>query len=238
MQYFGREVEPGNALYREAAPQHPRDHRATRGQAPGRGLSSVGPASPNFDPIAENWLDAPMDFENEVLANEMRMSLMASAGLTEQDLIPNPMPALAQRRDVQRRLIHGHRPRIPADVEHVVALKTVGDAASRSHFLAAMREYGQDAGPFTLERLQYLMAIEEHFQALLLYDQIEFLRRRHRPRRRSASSRSTIQRIFLEAANGFQRYLRNRNVWATTRDDAGHHVPRHGPRAATPSTAS
>ena len=56
----------------------------------------------------------------------------------------------------------------PADVEHVVTLKTVGDAAARAHFLACVREYGQEAGPFTLERLQYLMAIEEHFQALVL----------------------------------------------------------------------
>jgi hypothetical protein len=47
-----------------------------------------------FDPIAENWLEAPMDFENEVLANELRMKLMAQATLTEQDLQPNPMPAL------------------------------------------------------------------------------------------------------------------------------------------------
>jgi hypothetical protein len=107
----------------------------------------------------------------------------------------------------------------PADVEHVVALKTVGDAASRSHFLASVREYGQDAGPFTLERLQYLMAIEEHFQALVLYDQIEFLRS---PPPASETEREFalgIQRIFLEAANGFQRYLRNRNVWATTREE-------------------
>jgi hypothetical protein len=35
-----------------------------------------------------------MDFENEVLANELRMVLMQNAGLTEQDLLPNPMPAL------------------------------------------------------------------------------------------------------------------------------------------------
>jgi len=64
----------------------------------------------------------------------------------------------------------------PPDVERVVALKTVGDAPSRAEFLAAVREYGKDGAEFTNERLQYLMAIEEHFQSLLLYDQIEFLR--------------------------------------------------------------
>ena len=35
-----------------------------------------------------------MDFENEVLANELRRKLMSQASLNEQDLQPNPMPAL------------------------------------------------------------------------------------------------------------------------------------------------
>lgn len=41
----------------------------------------------------------------------------------------------------------------PPDVERVVALKTVGDAASRAEFLAAVREYGKDGVEFTNERL-------------------------------------------------------------------------------------
>jgi hypothetical protein len=104
----------------------------------------------------------------------------------------------------------------PPDVERVVALKTVGDVHSRAEFLAAIREYGKDGMEFTNERLQYLMAIEEHFQSLLLYDQIEFLRSPPpitEPEREFALS---VQRICLEAANGFQRFLRNRNAWATT----------------------
>ena len=44
--------------------------------------------------MAENWLGMPMDFQNEVLANELRKMLMSGAGLNEQDLVPNPMPAL------------------------------------------------------------------------------------------------------------------------------------------------
>jgi hypothetical protein len=107
----------------------------------------------------------------------------------------------------------------PADVEMVVALKTVRDATARAHFLAGMREYGKDGAEFTLERLQYLMAIEEHFQALLLYDQIDFLRE---PPPISEADREFalgIQRICLEAANGFQRFLRNRNAWATSREN-------------------
>ena len=39
-----------------------------------------------------------------------------------------------------------------------------------------MREAGGDGSAFTVERLQRLMRIEEQFQTLLLYDQIEFLR--------------------------------------------------------------
>jgi hypothetical protein len=107
----------------------------------------------------------------------------------------------------------------PADVELVVALKTVRDATARAHFLAGVREYGKDGAEFTLERLQYLMAIEEHFHALLLYDQIDYLRE---PPPISEADREfalSIQRICLEAANGFQRFLRNRNAWATSREN-------------------
>jgi hypothetical protein len=51
-------------------------------------------AEATFDPIAENWLGAPMDFENEVLANDLRKAVMAEAGIADSDLLPNPMPAL------------------------------------------------------------------------------------------------------------------------------------------------
>jgi hypothetical protein len=106
----------------------------------------------------------------------------------------------------------------PAEVEQIVALKTVRDPGARSLFLAGVREYGREGSDFTLERLQYLMAIEEHFQALLLYDQIDFLRA---PPPISETDREFalgIQRICLESANGFQRFLRGRNAWATSRD--------------------
>ena len=105
------------------------------------------------------------------------------------------------------------------EIERLLEQKTVRDAGARAAFLAAIRELGKDGSEFTLERLQELMRVEEHFQTLLLYDQIEFLRQ--------AGSIATeadrdfalnIQRICLEAANGFQRFLRNRNVWATTRE--------------------
>lgn len=104
----------------------------------------------------------------------------------------------------------------PIDVERVLAVNTVRSGAARAEFLAAVREYGKDEGEFTLERLQYLMAIEEHFQAVLLYDQIDFLRE---PPPISEADREfalTVQRICLEAANAFQRFLRNRNAWATS----------------------
>ena len=104
------------------------------------------------------------------------------------------------------------------DVERVLAAKTVRDATSRGLFLAAIRELGKDGGDFTLERLRDLMRVEEHFQALLLYDQIEFLRQ---PPTVSDADRDfalNIQRICLEAANGFQRFLRNRNAWTSTNE--------------------
>ena len=64
----------------------------------------------------------------------------------------------------------------PVDVDQVLAAKTVRDPAGLDLFLVAIRELGRDGGEFTFERLQDLVRIEEHFQALLIYDQIEFLR--------------------------------------------------------------
>jgi len=85
VKFFGREIDPGNPLYGEDAANT---------------LETIGPrearrmAASTIDPIAENWLAAPMDFENEVLANDLRQALMAEASLTDRDLTPNPMPAL------------------------------------------------------------------------------------------------------------------------------------------------
>ena len=104
----------------------------------------------------------------------------------------------------------------PPEVERVVSLKTVVDPPARADFLAAVREFGKDGADFTIERLQYLMAIEEHFQSLVLYDQIEFLRSPPPVSEKDREFALAIQRICLEAANGFQRFLRNRNAWATT----------------------
>ena len=106
----------------------------------------------------------------------------------------------------------------PVDVERVLALKTVREQAGRALVLSTVRDLGRDGAEFTLDRLQDLMAVEEHFQALLLYDQIDFLRH---PDPMPDSERDfalNVQRICLEAANGFQRFLRNRNAWATSRE--------------------
>jgi len=102
--------------------------------------------------------------------------------------------------------------------ERVLQLKTVREAPSRAAFLGAIRELGKDGGDFTLERLEELMRIEEHFQALLLYDQIDFLRQGAAPSEADRDFALNVQRICLEAANAFQRFLRNRNAWATTRE--------------------
>ncbi len=92
VQFFGREIDPGNALYREEGANTLETIGPREAKRLAAGLSIVSAA--NFDPIAENWLDAPMDFEDQVLANELRRKLMAEASLTETDLAPNSMPAL------------------------------------------------------------------------------------------------------------------------------------------------
>ena len=90
VQYFGREIDPGNPLYRE----EPVNTLETIGPREAKRLAAGSAAAASFDPIAENWLNAPMDFENEVLANELRRRLMDEAYVNEQDLAANPMPAL------------------------------------------------------------------------------------------------------------------------------------------------
>ncbi len=104
------------------------------------------------------------------------------------------------------------------ELERVLALRTVRDPAARGLLLAAVRELGRDAGSFTVERLAELMRVEEHFQALLLYDQVEFLRRTGPAAEADRDFALGVQRICVEAANGFQRFLRNRASWATGRE--------------------
>jgi hypothetical protein len=101
-----------------------------------------------------------------------------------------------------------------SEFERALQTKTVRDASARAVFLAAVRDLGKDGGDFTFERLEKLMQVEEHFQALVLYDQIDYLRQVQIEGDRDFGL--NIQRICLEAANGFQRFLRNRNAWATT----------------------
>lgn len=85
VQYIGREIDSANPLYRDESFSK---------------LETIGPstarrlAAATYDPIAENWLNAPMDFQNQVLASELRRALMTYAAVAEQDLVPNPMPAL------------------------------------------------------------------------------------------------------------------------------------------------
>jgi hypothetical protein len=74
------------------------------------------------------------------------------------------------------------------------------------------------------------MRVEEHFQALLLYDQIDFLSTAAVEHDADRDFAISIQRNCLEAANGFQRFLRKRGAWATTREGWSD-VPRDRPRA-------
>ena len=85
VQHIGRELDPANALYRDA---------------PINNLETIGPAAAKkqapvtFDPLAENWLNAPMDFTTDALAASLRAGLLADAGVHDSDLVADPMPAL------------------------------------------------------------------------------------------------------------------------------------------------
>lgn len=86
VQFFGREIDPSNALYQEESFN---DIETIGMPSTARKMQALV-----FDPLAENWLNAPMDFSSEVLATELRRKLLGEAGISEADLIPNPMPAL------------------------------------------------------------------------------------------------------------------------------------------------
>jgi hypothetical protein len=110
----------------------------------------------------------------------------------------------------------------PPEVERILAIKGTREPDALQRIHAAVRTAGRDDAEFTIERLHELVALVEHFQALLLYDQVDFLR--------ATGNAETdreyavgVQRVNLEAANGFQRFLRTRESWATnaeTREEA------------------
>ncbi len=106
-------------------------------------------------------------------------------------------------------------PAHPVDLDRILALRTVRDATARALFLAAVRELGRDAPPWSADRLYKLVRVDEHFQSLLLYDQLEFLRGPTPLPDAERDFAHTIQRTCLEAANAFQRFLRHGAEWAT-----------------------
>ena len=105
------------------------------------------------------------------------------------------------------------------EVESVLALKSTRSPEALQRFVAAIRAAGREEAEFTLDRLRELIALGEHFQALLLYDQVDFLRA-------TGSSEADreyavgVQRAHVESANGYQRFLRSRAAWATTAEGA------------------
>jgi len=101
-----------------------------------------------------------------------------------------------------------------ADIDRVLRLTTVREPSARVAFLAAVRELGRDDGAFDVPRLHALVAVEDHFQSLLLYGQIDFLRQPFDAAEADRDFALNVQRIWLETANGLQRFLRNRASWA------------------------
>jgi hypothetical protein len=69
VRFVGRDLDPGNPLYEDTEP------------------------ALDFDPARENWLHA-VHGGDAALAAELRGGLMAGAAVAEQDLVPDPTPAL------------------------------------------------------------------------------------------------------------------------------------------------
>ena len=88
IQFIGREIDPQHPLYLGSAPYNSLEtigYTASRARDPRRS---------EFDPLAENWLNAPMDFMTDALASDLRRAVMAEHGVTDADIAPNPMAAL------------------------------------------------------------------------------------------------------------------------------------------------
>ncbi|MBL0125370.1 MAG: hypothetical protein IPP88_22770 [Betaproteobacteria bacterium] len=66
VRHVGHELDPGNPLF--AASGSPLLAGETR-----------------FDPIAENWLDAPMDFTSDALMSDLRLALLDDHGVSRAD---------------------------------------------------------------------------------------------------------------------------------------------------------
>ncbi|HEX4943960.1 MAG TPA: hypothetical protein VFV55_06370 [Usitatibacteraceae bacterium] len=106
-----------------------------------------------------------------------------------------------------------------ANLDRALAANTVRDTGARALFLAAVHELGKDAPPFGADRLEGLLRIVERFHALLVHDQRGILRGPSI----AEGERDfvlTVQRIYLEAANAFQRFLRHRADWASPPEKA------------------
>jgi hypothetical protein len=110
------------------------------------------------------------------------------------------------------------------EVEGVLALKSSRTPDALQRFQAAIRNAGREEAEFTIDRLRELIALGEHFQALLLFDQVDFLRATGG----SEADREYalgVQRVHLDSANGYQRFLRARDAWLPS-TEAGEELAR------------
>jgi hypothetical protein len=105
-----------------------------------------------------------------------------------------------------------------SEADRALHVTSVREPGPRSHFLAALRELGREGGDYSMSRLQRLIAVDGHFHTLLARDQAEFLTGSAAPTDADRDFVVSVQRIFLEAANGYQRFLRQRAAWATSRE--------------------
>ena len=78
VQAIGAELDNSNPLYHERPQGIPSDIQIA------------------YDPLQENWLNAPMDYTPDVLALELRQSLLQANGITDSDLVPDPLPVVRE----------------------------------------------------------------------------------------------------------------------------------------------
>jgi hypothetical protein len=78
IQAIGIDLDGANPMYHERPTGLDVDHVAT------------------YDPLAENWLNSPIDFTPDVLAIELRQSLLQAHQIYDADLVADPLPVVKE----------------------------------------------------------------------------------------------------------------------------------------------
>ncbi len=189
VRYFGREIDPANPLYREDSP-----------------------TTASFDPIEENWLDAPMDFENAAWPTSCAAHA-ARAGFGERARPgAEPDAGVARRRDLPGGVM---------DTRHHRAVgPCCGSNGARRGFARAVSRghCASSAGRTSSSRSSGCRVDPGRgaFPGAAVPRPGRFSCGSRSPFRRPTATSRSMSSAPPRVGQRFQRFLRKRGAWATT----------------------